>query len=260
MSKTREYIQFGGRKSTEFGLIIQKDGINIAQPEENRIEVTLPFMNGFYDFSEIAGEHTYKQREIEVKFNLSAKNENELYRQKCEIIRWLSLSKGELKISPLKEYRFVKAVAVLDTSAFEFTSRRTADLTVNFKAYPFMLTADYSDIGFDNFNFEADYLNPTAMTLTANQQAPHAPAGVLEVYSYADRPIRPRLSYKHSENDTEGVGFTYLELNGEEVKANVYRKTEKDFDLDELVLLPGLNTLAAYGFGTLTLKLYEEVL
>lgn len=48
---SNEYIEFGGKKSTDFYLVIQKDGVQISQPEENRIEATLPFMNGFYDFS-----------------------------------------------------------------------------------------------------------------------------------------------------------------------------------------------------------------
>ena len=38
------------------------------------------------------------------------------------------------------------------------------------------------------------------------------------------------------------------------------RYTEKPFDMDELILQPGLNTLSAYGFGSLTLSLHEEVL
>lgn len=73
-------------------------------------------------------------------------------------------------------------------------------------------------------------------------------------------PYAPRLSYKRSEDDAKGVGFTYFALNDEEISASVYRNTEKEFDLDELTLQPGVNTLAAYGFGTLTLKLYEEAL
>ena len=56
------------------------------------------------------------------------------------------------------------------------------------------------------------------------------------------------------------MGFTYFALNDKEISASVYRNTEKEFDLDELTLQPGVNTLAAYGFGTLTLKLYEEAL
>lgn len=134
---SNEYIEFGGKKSTDFYLVIQKDGVQISQPEENRIEATLPFMNGFYDFSKMAGERTYKQRDITIKFSLSAKDENELYRRKCDVVRWLSGAKDDLRISFLTDYHFVGATAVFDTSAFEFTSRRTADLTVNFKTYPF---------------------------------------------------------------------------------------------------------------------------
>ena len=102
----------------------------------------------------MAGERTYKQRDITIKFSLSAKDENELYRRKCDVVRWLSGAKGELRISFLTDYHFVGATAVFDTSAFEFTSRRTADLTVNFKTYPFLRSDDYSDIGFDDFNLK----------------------------------------------------------------------------------------------------------
>ena len=106
-----EYIEFGGKKSTDFYLVIQKDGVQISQPEENRIEATLPFMNGFYDFSKMAGERTYKQRDITIKFSLSAKDENELYRRKCDVVRWLSGAKDELRISFLTDYHFVGATA-----------------------------------------------------------------------------------------------------------------------------------------------------
>lgn len=257
---SNEYIEFGGKKSTDFYLVIQKDGVQISQPEENRIEATLPFMNGFYDFSKMAGERTYKQRDITIKFSLSAKDENELYRRKCDVVRWLSVAKGELRISFLTDYHFVGTTAVFDTSAFEFTSRRTADLTVNFKTYPFLRSDDYSDIGFDDFSFENDYLNLTDMTLTAVKQTRYAPPATLKIFLYSDVPIKPRLIYRRSADDTDKVGFTYFQNNNVDISEKVYRPTEKPFDMDELILQPGVNTLSAYGFGSLTLDLYEEVL
>ena len=98
------------------------------------------------------------------------------------------------------------------------------------------------------------------MTLTAIEMAPHAPMGVLKVYLYSDVPIKPRLIYRRSVDDIDKVGFTHFQNNNVDISEKVYRPTEKPFDMDELILQPGLNTLSAYGFGTLTLSLHEEVL
>lgn len=226
-------------------------------PAIKDISVTIPYRSGDICFTyQNGGKPAYEARTLTYTFLFVGFPKQNLRKRVSEFESWI-LKAGECIVYDSADIYYYKARPV---SCKESEKGYRIEVTVTFKAQPYKISPDYSDIGFDNFNFETDYLNQTAMTLTANQQAPHAPAGVLEVYSYADRPIRPRLSYKRSENDTEGVGFTYFELNGEEVKANVYRKTEKDFDLDELVLKPGLNVLAAYGFGALTLKLYEEVL
>jgi len=98
------------------------------------------------------------------------------------------------------------------------------------------------------------------MTLTAVKQTRYAPPAILKVFLYSDVPIKPRLIYRRSADDTDKVGFTYFQNNGADISEKVYRPTEKPFDMDELILQPGVNTLSAYGFGSLTLDLHEEVL
>ena len=54
----------------EFGLTIKSKKINTAK--KKKITLTIPFMNGSYDFSELYGEQSYDDRDLEYTFNLEA--------------------------------------------------------------------------------------------------------------------------------------------------------------------------------------------
>ena len=245
-----EYITFNGKKSTDFDAIIMKDGIDIAQPEQNVIEASVPFMDGNYDFSAInGGLPTYKKREITFDFYLSAKNENDLYWKKCDIVRWLNSTRGgTLRISCLKDYKFLNATAFIDNSAFKFISKKSATFQVKFKADPYMQTDDYSDIPFDDYNLNIDCFNPNGdfITFTAGV------GQVVHVYLYHDAPIHPTL-WVGGECSYRAV------INGKTIGINLPKGYSTNIDF---ILNPGDNVieLEAGSSYTLLMYLYERML
>lgn len=78
----------GSHSYRTFGLHIRSRKIGL--PEKKTVFSTVPFMNGFYDFSAIAGEAAWGQREIEYSFDLIADSAIELEEDKAELIAWLA--------------------------------------------------------------------------------------------------------------------------------------------------------------------------
>lgn len=235
-------VTLGGGRSNDLGLIVAKDGIDISQPERVKTMVTIPYMDGAYDFSFLGGKPVYKCRTVKITFVLTGADTNELYRRKCKAVEWLSsVQSGELYISCL-DYHFIKAV--LTAASFDFISPTAGRLTATFTAYPYMRSPDYADTAFDDFSFEDNCLNQDIITISGGES--------IKVYSYADRDITPRLSFKKSGGDTAGLTIT---LNGEKLSELI-----KGGDTADFALKSGINTISAAGSGTLTLELYEEVL
>lgn len=249
-------ITINGKNSyTDFGALLTSR--STPPPSIRDISATIPYRNGDICFTyQNGGKPTYDTRTLTYKFVFMDCPKTALRKAVADFENWI-LSAGECDLYDDAEIYHYRARAI---SCTESEKGYHVEVTATFKAQPYKISDDFSDKGFDDFSFESDYLNLTDISLTAVKQTRYAPPATLKIYSYADRPIRPRLSYKRSKDDAKSVGFTYFALNDKEISASVYRNTEKEFDLDELTLQPGVNTLAAYGFGTLTLKLYEEAL
>ena len=78
----------GSHSYRTFGLHIKSRKIGL--PEKKTVFSTVPFMNGFYDFSAIAGETSWGQREIEYSFDLIANSAIALETEKAQLITWLA--------------------------------------------------------------------------------------------------------------------------------------------------------------------------
>lgn len=249
-------ITINGKNSyTDFGALLTSR--STPPPNIRDISATIPYRNGDICFTyQNGGKPTYDTRTLTYKFVFMDCPKTALRKTVADFENWI-LSAGECDLYDDAEIYHYKARAI---SCAESEKGYHVEVTATFKAQPYKISDDFSDKGFDDFSFENDCLNLTNMTLTAIKMAPHAPMGVLRIYLYSDVPIKPRLIYRRSADDTDKVGFTYFQNNNIDISEKVYRPTEKPFDMDELILQPGLNTLSAYGFGSLTLSLHEEVL
>ncbi len=118
----------------DFNFIIED--INIGNPTPNIITATVPYMNGYYDFSEITGELTYSNREIIAKFKYKEyeafiSNLNSIY---LGFINWLYQA-GEIKVSWIKGYFEGRVTSISELSLLE--DERVIEVT--FLCQPFRI-------------------------------------------------------------------------------------------------------------------------
>ena len=156
-------IKKGIHSYDEFGLIIKSKKISL--PSKNKIELTVPFVNGTYDFSFLSGDQTYSDRTLEYVFSLTTDNPNAIEIYGNQVIHWL-LDGGRAKLEDdeILNYYFM---AECISANYSVISRNIWEITARFKAYPFRISEYYEghDI-WDIFNFEEDYAQQTAFTIT----------------------------------------------------------------------------------------------
>lgn len=108
----------------------------IGLPEKKTVFSTVPFMNGFYDFSAIAGEAAWGQREIEYSFDLIADSTVELEAAKAELIAWLaSVHEAAIIDDDMPDTHFTGSYVSAEFS--DDDSGLGSTLTVTFACQPF---------------------------------------------------------------------------------------------------------------------------
>ena len=248
-------IKINGKDSyDDFNALLTKR--SISPPTIRDISETIPYRNGDICFTYQNGKPAYDTRSLTYTFEFVDYPKEKLRADITAFENWI-LNQGVCEIYDSSDFYHYFARPL---SCKESEKGFKCEVTVSFNAQPYKRSDDFSDIPFDEFNFNSDYLNPTEITLNAVVLGNHQPPAELKIYSYADRPIRPRLSYRKSADDTDKQGFTSFWCNGNEISDNCYRETENEFEIDGVVLEPGVNTLNAYGYGSLTVRLVEEVL
>lgn len=84
----REGITINGKHSyNDFGLSIVESTIGL--PKRNSIRKTVPFMNGYYDYTSMSGKITYTERPLDYTFGLLADSVQELEALKNAVVAWL---------------------------------------------------------------------------------------------------------------------------------------------------------------------------
>ena len=71
----------------DFGLYLKSR--NIGLPEKKSIRQTVPFMNGYYDFSALNGAPAWNERTIEYAFDVTHENPAELDSFVSHVLDWL---------------------------------------------------------------------------------------------------------------------------------------------------------------------------
>lgn len=131
--------------------------VEIGYPEKNLISVSVPFMQGNYDFSSIYGDDSYSNRQIKVKFALKApynRSRTSLNTQYDKVVDWLfSSDVSMLKIDYVEYWFKGKVISISPKNKF----LNTEAIEVTFDCYPFRTPELYEghDI-WDKFNFELD--------------------------------------------------------------------------------------------------------
>ena len=165
----------------EFGLTIKSKKINTAK--KKKITLTVPFMNGSYDFSELYGEQSYDDRDLEYTFNLEASDKVGLNIARRKITEWLSDGGRQIiKDDAFPDYYFIAECVAIDVSE----KGSHAEVKASFVADPFMYGNNYEghDI-WDEFSFEDDYAQETSFTINGTS--------TIELYNLSSVSVSPTI-------------------------------------------------------------------
>lgn len=151
-------IKFNGLHSwKDFGITIKSK--EIGSPSPILIKDSVPYMNGQYDFSKLYGEIAYDERTLKYTFNIFDISKRNMNLLKIKVINWLKTSeKSQLFDDAIVGYYFLAQCVDFDFKE----DGAIGELTVEFKAYPFMFKNEYEgQILWDTFCFELDTLQET---------------------------------------------------------------------------------------------------
>lgn len=146
-------FKFADKKSyDDFKLLLYK--VEVEQPTPNILKVSVPFMNGSYDMSELYGESSYPDRVVSI--GVEFEYFNDLRREKLnllydEVVMWLRSSINEkIEIDFQYGYFVGRAQEISSLEVFEMTGR----IEIKFICYPFRYGKyeEGNDI-WDTFNF-----------------------------------------------------------------------------------------------------------
>lgn len=234
-------LSFNGKHSiNDFGLIMEYK--HILPPQKNKIKVSLPYMNGVYDFSTVAtnGVDTFTQRQIDLKLDLvsSGKTKEELQILYSDVLEWL-LDSGRQQIifdDDLGYYWYG-----------EFDNSQTASwedtwywgyLTLSFIVDPFKkgLTLEGLDnLYWDNINFLTDYFQQTGFNVTNT---------LTTTIQNVGRPVLPVI--------TASTAMS-VKINGAD-----YNVVSGDNTIYGLTLKSGANNIVITGTGTISFNFRKE--
>lgn len=159
-SDTGTYSTFGYRMS----------GRSFGCPKKKRIEVTVPYMNGSYDFSYLPisndprfAQSFYDNREISYTFDVPGYDTESIYNKCAELVNWFTEG------APRKFYDTAFPSMYLTgtvTNTEVVDKGMYGQVTVTITAYPFMRSrySDGHDV-WDTINFDLDILQETTITM-----------------------------------------------------------------------------------------------
>lgn len=131
----REGITINNKHSfNDFGVYIASRNIGI--PEKKVIKETIPYMNGSYDFSALAGAPAYEEREITYGFDVMGVTVEEMEEEKAAVLAWL-MSVQDADIYD-DAYPFTHFHGSYDSASWDEEDSQ-GHITVVFAVYPFRI-------------------------------------------------------------------------------------------------------------------------
>lgn len=114
-------------------------------PSKKMATKTVPFMNGFYDFSKIYGSLAFESREVKYVFDLIGCDSHDLQMQRSELLDWLSAVHNEdIFDDELHGYHFHGSFS--EASWTEAEDGESGQLEVTFLCHPFLIADDYTEL------------------------------------------------------------------------------------------------------------------
>lgn len=230
-------ITYNGKHSEELNIKILNTRV-VEPPLKNKITLTIPFMNGEYDFSNIYGATNYSTRVLEYEFLLKAKDSILLEAKRMQVENWL-LARNEktvLKDDNLKGYYYMA-----ECTETEFEEKNNIGvLRATFNAYPFKIGEDFEGyLKWDNFNFELDVLQTTRFLVEGGKKE-------IALYNQGIKDVSPAI---------ESTGEFTVTL-----RSSTHKIEKGVKDYPNIKLQRGLNYLQVEGNGTIAFLFRKELL
>ena len=228
-------IKFNNKHSIkDFNIYVSE--LDTSPPTKNKIKESIPFMNGAYDFSELYGSNTFKERSLKYTFELLEDSPLKLNILKTQIENWLlGCGKCELYDDAIPGFYFLAECTNID----EYDDRYKSVLSVEFTAYPFKIGEHYEGNNlWDTFNFELDVLQDTKFTVNG--------ASSVSIYNPSVIDIEPEI-----------IASSQFEITLDNKKYVVEAGTSKDY---RFKFKKGANNLTLKGNGTIEFRFRKEVL
>ena len=220
----------------DFGIKMLSQRI-IQPPIKKKINVTVPFMSGSYDFSDIYNSNHFEERVLEYQFLIKTTSVEALEIKRITIENWLlsGNQKTILKDDILRGYYYLAECTEVQAEEVDCMAK----ITVLFTAYPFKICeACEGELLWDSFNFELDMLQKTKFEIDGQKKVAIYNQSIVNVTPFiiCDAPFKIKKNDMYYEIPTGTV--------------NDYR-----FELE-----PGINNLIIKGKGNIEFRFRKEVL
>lgn len=137
-----EGIKINGLHSfIDFDLTIASRQIDL--PPKTSIRKTVPFMNGFYDYSKINGAVCWGERQIQYTFDIVGETVEQMDTKRTEVVNWLcNLHDVDIYDDTIPDYHFHGSF----DSISQAEDGEKSELTVTFICYPFMIANEPTEM------------------------------------------------------------------------------------------------------------------
>lgn len=131
----KDGIRVGGKHSfDDFGLVLNNR--EIGYPEKMSIRKTVPYMNGFYDYTTLYGVPAWGEREITYTFDVIGFTVEEMEEERTAVVNWLcNIHDQDIYDDAFPDYHFRGSFDSISTSE----DGEQATLEFTFVCYPFMI-------------------------------------------------------------------------------------------------------------------------
>lgn len=129
-------IRIGGKHSfTDFGLVVGSRAI--GYPTKKSVRKTVPFMNGYYDYTNLYGSPAWGERIITYSFDVIGFTVEEMEEERTKVINWLcNVHDEDIYDDAFPDYHFhgsFDSVSVAEDG-------EQSSLTFSFVCYPFVIS------------------------------------------------------------------------------------------------------------------------
>lgn len=163
ITRLEEHLTFNGRTTKEFDMyLIERDA---PTPEEFEQHITVPYRQGYIDFSHRNGERVYHGRTLTYVFQIFGATKNERKVNEFNITNWL-MNSGETQLVDSHDFDYYYNGKCKSVSVEDDEMNQTMIFTIVFIAQPFKISKRYEghDV-WDDINFELDYFQNTRIVL-----------------------------------------------------------------------------------------------